>query len=191
MHWTKSTVRWVMVGLGCAAVVGCGPGAPAEETETAAPTETASGNPSDIWTPAARGETETVIARVKGGVAVDSLDPNFGATAITFAGDFGHAETVRALLDAGADVDARNQDGSTPLIGAAFFGRADCVRALLDAGADASITNNDGSTAMSALEAPFELTAMIAGALQMPLDPEALQAGRDECREILREHGDG
>jgi ankyrin repeat protein len=48
----------------------------------------------------------------------------------------GHTETVRALLDAGADVHARTD---APLWVAAMRGHADTMRVLLDAGADQDI----------------------------------------------------
>lgn len=49
------------------------------------------------------------------------------------AGDLG---AVRAHVEAGADLDARDAFGSTPLLIAATFARAASGRALLDAGAD-------------------------------------------------------
>src|ERR1017187_10930068 len=48
----------------------------------------------------------------------------------------GHTETVRALLDPGADVHARTD---APLWVAAMRGHADTMRVLLDAGADQDI----------------------------------------------------
>jgi len=56
-------------------------------------------------------------------------------------------EIVRALLDAGADVDARQQAGVTPLMGAAAGGAVELVRLLLDAGADPSLKDDAGRTA--------------------------------------------
>ena len=52
---------------------------------------------------------------------------------------------MRALLRAGADVEARRRDGSTPLIVAACFGRADVVRLLLDAGCELEPRDEDGT----------------------------------------------
>ena len=46
------------------------------------------------------------------------------------------AETVRLLLDHGADVNARTDDGWTALIAAATRGNAETVRLLLDRGAE-------------------------------------------------------
>ena len=52
------------------------------------------------------------------------------------------------MLDAGADKDAKNNDGGTALIYASINGHESCVRALLDAGADKDAKHNDGQTAL-------------------------------------------
>jgi len=61
-----------------------------------------------------------------------------------------HADVVRLLLQAGADVDARCEGelrpGYTPLHVAAHFGRADIAALLLGHGADPALTNADGLT---------------------------------------------
>ncbi|MFQ5816385.1 MAG: ankyrin repeat domain-containing protein [Terriglobia bacterium] len=68
-----------------------------------------------------------------------------GTTALMVAASNGHAEVVRTLLEAGADVDARteggmpaplNVRGMTALLGAAGGGHTDVVQALLDGGAE-------------------------------------------------------
>ncbi|MYA36262.1 MAG: ankyrin repeat domain-containing protein, partial [Gammaproteobacteria bacterium] len=50
----------------------------------------------------------------------------------------GDADAVRALIEAGADVEARRND-RTPIFFAAVFGHADAVRALIEAGADIGV----------------------------------------------------
>ena len=142
----------------------------------------------DIWTPAAMGDGAWLRKSLAtDGVDPDALDPTFGATAIAFAADFGRTEAVRILLQAGADPNALNSNGSSPALGAAFFGRPECLRILLEAGADPTIADEDGTTTFTALDVPWPITKMIADALEMPLDPELLDAGRDACRAILAE----
>jgi ankyrin repeat protein len=53
-------------------------------------------------------------------------------------------EGLRLLLDAGADVDARQHGGYTALQAAAQHGRIDLVDLLLDAGADPDAATDDG-----------------------------------------------
>src|SRR5262249_30829295 len=57
--------------------------------------------------------------------------------------------SVIALLDAGADVNARGRGGETPLMMAAGYGYTDIVNALLDRGADARVEMSDGSNALT------------------------------------------
>ena len=58
-----------------------------------------------------------------------------------------NAEAVGALLDAGADPNARQQVGYTPLMGAASAGRTDLVDLLLARNADPALVSEDGKTA--------------------------------------------
>lgn len=65
-----------------------------------------------------------------------------GSTAILFAAQSGDTESVRVLLDAGADVNDTAADGRSALVLATFSGHPDTARALVDAGAD---VNADGA----------------------------------------------
>ena len=58
-----------------------------------------------------------------------------GYTALMWATENGHADCVRLLIDAGANIDATSEMGETALVQAAAEGRTDCVRMLIDAGA--------------------------------------------------------
>ena len=60
-----------------------------------------------------------------------------------------NAECAQAILDAGADPNARQQVGYTPLMGAASAGREDLAELLLARGADRSLQSEDGKTAAS------------------------------------------
>jgi ankyrin repeat protein len=57
-------------------------------------------------------------------------------------------ETVRALIDAGADVNAQTMHGETALMYAAYRGHADLVTILLNAGAYPDFKNMNGETAL-------------------------------------------
>lgn len=60
-----------------------------------------------------------------------------------------HKEIAKILLDNGAEVDSRADDGRTPLMLAAGKGDTDLVSFLLKAGADPSLTDKAGATAAS------------------------------------------
>ena len=63
----------------------------------------------------------------------------------TAKGDIG---TVKALIVAGADVNASDHEGATPLMAAAFAGHAEVVRSLLHKGANVNAVDKDGHTAL-------------------------------------------
>jgi ankyrin repeat protein len=60
----------------------------------------------------------------------------------------GDAARVRALVAAGADVDAKDRHGQTGLMRAAHAGHAEVVRALLEAGAALDPTAKHGLSAL-------------------------------------------
>lgn len=60
---------------------------------------------------------------------------------------------VRALMEAGADVNKATNSGSTPLLVAAWGGNEAVVRALMEAGADVNKATDDGETPL--LQATF------------------------------------
>jgi ankyrin repeat protein len=67
-----------------------------------------------------------------------NLRNRYGWTPLHWAARNGHLQTVTALLDWGADVNAADANGWTPLFPAAYWGqRADVVQRLLDTGANA------------------------------------------------------
>ena len=89
---------------------------------------------------------------------------------------------VRMLIDAGANVNARDDEGMTPLHFTAASMRLATARLLLEAGADASMTNNAGKK-------PVDLMGWVS---EMPeneeLSDEERQTGKEgrEMVEFLR-----
>jgi hypothetical protein len=69
-------------------------------------------------------------------------------TRLTDAARNGDRALVRTLLDKGAEVNAREQDGMTPLHWATLNNHADIVRMLLNSGANVKETDRYGFTAL-------------------------------------------
>jgi uncharacterized protein len=87
------------------------------------------------------------------GADVHAVSPTFGdVTPLHSAAAGGSAEIVHALLDAGADANARQQGGFTALHAAAHNGDAVMVRDLLAHGADPREMTEEGRTPLSFAE---------------------------------------
>ncbi len=80
----------------------------------------------------------------------------FASSAVAVAGPLHHAardgdlERVRALIDAGADLDAQGDNGETALNTAILEGHVSVAGLLIDRGADLGARNRGGFTALHA-----------------------------------------
>ena len=89
---------------------------------------------------------EKVMDSVKDWKAENARDKN-GLT-LHKAANAGKAEEVKGLLERGADVEARDEDGATALHKAANAGKAAVVKLLLEYGADVEAQNEKERTAL-------------------------------------------
>ncbi|MEM9253440.1 MAG: ankyrin repeat domain-containing protein [Planctomycetota bacterium] len=106
------------------------------------------------------GLTPAVAAMLDRKAKLDKHD-EMGITALAAAADEGHLDTLRLLLERGADVNGRCEDGETPIIQACWSvqGRSqegkpselarEVVAALCDAGADVNAKCDSGTTALA------------------------------------------
>jgi hypothetical protein len=93
------------------------------------------------------GDRTAALALIAGGAdpnAADTRDFGFGCAPLHLAADADDPELIRALVAAGADVNARTVWGQTPLWFACNGGRALAARELLAAGADPNSRSNEG-----------------------------------------------
>jgi hypothetical protein len=137
----------------------------------------------DLHMAALEDDVEALREGIAAGGDVNEEAPGTRSTPLITASMFGSTEVARALIDAGADLNVQNADGSTALITAAFMGRTEIVEALLAAGADRSIRNNAGSTALDAVSAPFESVEGIYDYLVTTLGPYGLELDYDQLQE--------
>jgi ankyrin repeat protein len=107
----------------------------------------------------------TVAARVAG-----DLQTSYRQTALYLMAACGHEAVVQLLLEKGADVDAKDNDGGTALHKTAGSGHEAVVRLLLEKGADVDAKSNDGWTALHwAAESGHEAVVQ----LLTPLTPDS------------------
>lgn len=87
---------------------------------------------------------------VANGSKTDFLDAasEDGITPLTAASSEGHTECVKLLVDAEADVNAKDKDSTTSLMAASARGHFDVISIILAAGADVNEQNLDGHTAL-------------------------------------------
>lgn len=106
---------------------------------------------------ARNGGTEQLAAMLDGG-----LSPNLATagrdTLLILAAYHAHPDTVRLLLERGADISRVNDRGQTALSAAVFRQSAETVKLLLDAGADPAL----GRPSAYEVATYFKLPAMAA-----------------------------
>lgn len=147
----------------------------------------------DIHTAVATGDEATLLRYIAAGKDIDEKDPFGGSSPLITAAVFGQTKLAKLLIEKGANVNFRNNEGSTALISAAFFGRPEIVRLLLDAGADKTIKNKYGSTAYTSVAVPFsevkstyELLEKQLAPLGLELDYAYLEKVRPEIADLLK-----
>lgn len=97
---------------------------------------------------ASRGDIGLVRKLCQLGADVNYTAPE-GGTALLSAIKQGHTEVVNLLVDiGGADINARNRQGSSPLMVACLAQQPEVVASLLARGADPRVINHHGNTAL-------------------------------------------
>ncbi|NIR47349.1 ankyrin repeat domain-containing protein [candidate division KSB1 bacterium] len=104
----------------------------------------------DLHSAVVTDDLEVIRQHIKAGSDLNVLEPSRASTPLITAAALGKTEAAKILIDAGADLNYQNADGSTALHTTAVFGKFEIAKILIDAGADLNIKNNDGATALHA-----------------------------------------
>lgn len=123
---------------------------------------------------------EAVEQHIAVGTDIDKKDALSGSTPLITAVTFDKGKIAAKLIDAGADLSIKNNDGATALHVAAFFGRVEMVQLLLDANADKTQKNNFGATPRESVLGSFNDVKPIYEMLQQQLSPLGLQLDLNE-----------
>lgn len=147
----------------------------------------------DIHTAIVSGNLEAVQQHIAAGSDINIKDPFGGSSPLISAAVFGKEDIAKVLIDAGADLNIQNNDGSTALHTAAFFCRPALVKLLLQKGADKTIKNKFNSTAYEGVIAPFndvkpvyEMMGNALGPMGLKLDFAYIEKTRPEIAALLK-----
>lgn len=127
---------------------------------------------SALMSVARTGNAEALRALLVHGAKVNETEGWRGQTALMWATIEDHPDTMKALIEAGADVHARSKSGFSALLFAVRAGYIDEAGLLLGSGADVNEKLPDGTSALvlAALNAHWELGALL---LDRGADPNA------------------
>lgn len=129
----------------------------------------------DIQTAIFTNNLEAVKQHVKARTDLNKKDAMSGSTHLITAVSFGKKDIAKALVDGGAYLSKKNNDGATALHSAAFLCKVEMVKMLIDANADKSVLNNFGATARESVMGPFEQVKPVYEILKQQLEPMGLQ----------------
>jgi len=147
----------------------------------------------DIHTAIVSGNLEAVRQHIAAGSDINIRDPFGGSSPLISATVFGKDEIAKVLIDAGANLNIQNNDGSTALHTAAFFCRPAMVKLLLQKGGDKTIKNKFNATAYESVLAPFsevkpvyEMMGNALGPMGLKLDFTYIEKTRPEIAALLK-----
>lgn len=106
----------------------------------------------DIFAAAMVGRTARILELLSGNKSLVKLMSHDGWTPLHLAAFFGHKEAAEALLNAGAEINARSTNAmqNTPLHAATAGKKADVILVLVERGADVNARQHGGWTPLHA-----------------------------------------
>ncbi len=147
----------------------------------------------DIHTAVVTGNLDALKQHIQAGTNINERDPFGGSSPLISAAVFGKPDAAKVLIDAGADLNFQNNDGSTALHTAAFFCHPDIVKMLLDKGADKTIKNKYGATPYESVAGPFndvkgayDMMGKVLGPMGLKLDYAYIEKTRPQIAATLK-----
>ena len=141
-----------------------------------------------LWHAARIGDLPAMKRYIADGEDVNALDDYLNLSPLTWAALNGQTEAARILIENGADVNIRDDKGSTPLHGAVAFGRADVAKLLVETGADQQARNDDGAKPMDVLRLDWRTTTFVGGMVGVEVKEEdiaVMKTGRSAIAKLF------
>ncbi|MBD3268276.1 ankyrin repeat domain-containing protein [bacterium] len=148
----------------------------------------------DIWTATAEGNMLELQKHIAAGTDLNQKEPAGGGTPLMAACVFGQTDAARLLIENGAELESKNNEGSTALMTAVFFCHPDTVKLLLENGADVNTTNQNGNTPMDVVATEWTpqlegIYNFVAGMMKIDVDLERIKRIRSDVAKILKQSG--
>lgn len=139
----------------------------------------------NLWGAARTGDLDGIRRYLKEGADIDELSEQTQLSPLAWATLTGKTKAVALLLELGADVNVRQEDGGTPLHIAFFLGRAEISELLLKKGADVNAKNNKGEIPANGLMVPWVFTRFLTDMFDFELEQKEVEDGRNKIREMI------
>lgn len=147
----------------------------------------------DIHTAVITENVEALKQHIEAGTNLNEKDPFGGSSPLISAALFGKTEMAKTLIEAGADINFQNNEGSTALHTASFFCRPAIVAMLLKKGSDKAIKNKFGSTAHESVAGSFaevkqiyEMMGKMLESMGLKLDYAYIEKTRPDIAKMLK-----
>ena len=123
-----------------------------------------------LWHAARTGDLRAMKRYIAEGTDINAPDDYSNLSPLAWSASHGQTEATRLLIESGADVNIKDDNGSTPLHAAAAFGRVDVAKLLVEHGADLQVRNDDGGTPADALHLDWRTTTFIGGLIGVEVE---------------------
>ncbi len=131
------------------------------------------------------GDLDYIKQHLAEGADINEIDSRLRMPPLTLATMMGHIKAAELLIQLGADVNIKQEDGGTPLHFAMFLGRFELTELLLKEGADLNAKNLRGDIPASGLKAPWAFTRFLTNMFDIKLEQKEVEAGRAKIEEML------
>lgn len=141
-----------------------------------------------LWHAARTGDLRAMKRYIAEGADVNAPDESMNISPLAWSASHGQTEATRLLIENGADVNRKDDNGSTPLHNAAVFGRAEVAKLLVKNGANLKVRNDDGATPADALHLDWRTTGFIGSLMGVEVEREniaGMQSGRNEIAKLF------